>query len=174
MPNNTYSGITRNNMHYSEKDFEYETDLLMCYLEEDLNQTVVVYEVDRSKTNTDSVYKETGKSGVRFKAPKEIPCQYEITEAQLKSYDSKTNNAVYSISGNLKINVMPLILEKYKCDIRRGDYIGVLIESGRMAYFTVVNDGKVNTANNLVVGAYRTAWRVIECAPVTDEEFSGK
>lgn len=174
MPNNTLAPITRNNMFYSEDDFMLETDILVGYMEEDTNQTVVVYEVDRSKTNTDSTYKETGKSGVRFKAPKEIPCLYEIQESQLKSYDTKTNNAVYAINGNLKIYVMPLVLEKYNCDIKRGDYIGVLIDTKRMAYFSVVNDGKVNTANTHVVGAYKTAFRTVECAPVTDEEFSGK
>ena len=58
MPNNLLTPITRNNMFYSEEDFEYETNLLMEYIEEDLNQTVVVYEVDRQKTNVSAVYKE--------------------------------------------------------------------------------------------------------------------
>ena len=122
MPNNLLTPITRNNMFYSEEDFEYETNLLMEYIEEDLNQTVVVYEVDRQKTNVSAVYKEAKDGQIRFKAPKEIPCMYELKEADIKVYDSKTNTGVYVVNGNLMLYVMPKILEKYKCDIRRGDY----------------------------------------------------
>jgi hypothetical protein len=69
---------------------------------------------------------------------------------------------------------MPKILEKYKCDIRRGDYIGLQIDTNRMVYFSVVNDGKVNTANRYHVGAYKIAWREITCAPVPENEFKGE
>ena len=84
MPNNLLTPITRNNMFYSEEDFEYETNLLMEYIEEDLNQTVVVYEVDRQKTNVSAVYKEAKDGQIRFKAPKEIPCMYEIKDSEIK------------------------------------------------------------------------------------------
>ena len=87
MPNNLLTPITRNNMFYSEEDFEYETNLLMEYIEEDLNQTVVVYEVDRQKTNVSAVYKEAKDGQIRFKVPKEIPCMYELKEANTKVYD---------------------------------------------------------------------------------------
>jgi len=174
MPNNINAPITRNNKFYSEEDFEYETNLLMEYLEEDLNQTVVVYQVDRVKTNVSAVYKEAEDGHIRFKAPREIPCMYEISEANVKTYDSKTNTGVYVVNGNLTVYTMPMILEKYKCDIRRGDYIGVLIDTGRMVYFSVVNDGKVNTSNRNYVGAYKPSWLKIECAPVPDNEFNGK
>lgn len=174
MPNNLLTPITRNDKFYSEEDFEYETDLLMEYIEEDLNQTVVVYEVDRQKTNVSSVYKEAKDGQIRFKAPKEIPCMYELKEADTKVYDSKTNTGVYVVNGNLILYVMPKILEKYKCDIRRGDYIGLQIDTNRMVYFSVVNDGKVNTANLYHVGAYKPAWRVVTCSPVPENEFKGE
>ena len=64
------------------------------------------------------------------------------------------------------------MFEKYGCNIKRGDYVGVQIDTQRMAYFVVTNDDKVNTANNHYIGAYRTAWRVIEGAPTV--EFDGK
>lgn len=170
MPNNTYTPVTRNNMFYSKEDFDLEMELVEGYMEEDVNQTVVVYQVDRTATQMNDIYKETNTT-VHFLPPVEIPCLYEIQEQSLKSYDAKTQNGVYSVSGNLKVYVNLLSFDKYDFDIKRGDYIGVLVEENRMYYWVVTNDGKVNTANQLVLGAYKTGFRVIEAAPTTDAEF---
>ncbi len=170
MPNNTTTPITRNNLFYSKEDFDMEMDILTDYLEEDTNQTVVVYQVDLVKTQQNSVYKDSNKDIV-FKMPVEIPCLYEISESQLKSYDSKTQNGAYVLQGNLKVYVNLNTFDKYSVDIKRGDYIGVMIEENRMYYWVVTDDGKVNIANQLVVGAYKTGFRVIQCAPISDEEF---
>lgn len=165
--------INRNNLFYSEEDFEYETDIIMQYMEEDTNQTVVVYEVDRSKTAMNEVYQESVRN-IRFKTPREIPCLYEIKESEIKTYDIKSSNGTYVVDGGLTIYVMDKILDKYKCDIKKGDYIGVLVNNNKMIYYSVVNDGRVNTSNSMIVGAYRTPWRVITAAPTTLEEFDGK
>lgn len=173
MPNNKNIPVNRNNLFYSESDFDFETDLLMDYMEEDTNQTVVLYSVDRKNTQTDSTYK-SATDGIRFLPPIEIPCMFEIEQSELKSYDAKTSNAVYAISGNLTVHVMPKTLDKYDCDIKRGDYIGVHVDVNRMSYFVVTDDGKMNNANNLYVGAYKTAWRIVKCSPVSNTEFDGK
>ena len=83
---------SKNNLFYSEEDFFYETDLVERYIEEDLNQSVVLYEVDRSKTNVNAIYKEATKGNIRYKAPKEIPCMYEIKDSETKSFDNKSSN----------------------------------------------------------------------------------
>jgi hypothetical protein len=173
MANNTKTPINRNNLFYSDTDFQFETDIVMGYIEEDLNQTVVLYRVDRKNTQTDALYKSASQ-GIRFMPPIEVPCMFEIEGSQLKSYDTKTSNGVYQLSGNLNVYTLTKILEKYDCDIRRGDYIGVQIDVDRMSYFVVNDDGRVNNANNLYIGAYKTAWRVIKCSPVSDTEFNGK
>lgn len=167
--------IGRNKLFYSEDDFELETDILEDYMEEDVGQTIVLYEVDRNRTNINSTYKETvTNDGIRFKTPKELPCMYEIKEAETKSFDGKTSNAVYMISGNLEVYILKKTLTKYKCDIKRGDYIGVLVDTNKMNYFTVVSDGKINTANTMLVGAYGSPWLHITCAPSTISEFNAK
>ena len=166
--------VNRNNLFYSEEDYELETELLSDYMEEDTNQTIVLYEVDRIKTNTNDIYHETpNKRNIRFKPPKELPCLYEIKEAQTKTFDDKTSSGVYMLSGNLTVYILENILKTYKCDIKRGDYIGVLNDTNDMYYFSVISDGKINNANNMVVGAYKSPWLVIECAPVTRDEFDG-
>lgn len=173
MPSNTFTPINRNNIFYSEREFQYETDSIMEYIEGDLNQTVVVYPVDREKTQIDAISKNAI-NGIRFKDPVEIPCQYEIEESELKTYDKKTSTGVYALSGNLTVYVMPKILEKYSCDISRGDYIGVYVDEGRMIYYVVTDDGKVNTANKNYVGAYKLAWRTVKCSVTSNYEFNGE
>ena len=165
--------ISRNNLFYSAEDFEFETDLIDGYLEEDLNQTVVVYEVDRKRTNVNDIYKEAKKDTISFLPPKEIPCMFEIQDAQLNAFDSKSSTGTYQISGNLTVYVTTNALGKYKCDIKRGDYLAIQIDEHRMSYFTVTDDGKVNNANKLMVGGYKPSyWRIISAAPA--QEFRGK
>ncbi len=173
MPNNTFTPINRNNIFYSDKEFEYETDMLIDYIEGDLNQTIVIYPVDREKTQVNAIT-QNAVNGIRFKNPIEIPCQYEIADSELKTFDKKTSNGVYALSGNLTAYVMPKILEKYECEISRGDYIGIYVDEGRMVYFVVTDDGKVNTGNKNYVGAYKVAWRTIQASPVSDQEFNGE
>ena len=170
-----HAPINRNKLFYSEDDFQFEVDMLEDYMEEDTNQTIVLYEVDRVKTNINDTYKETkNNNNIRFKPPKELPCLYEIKEAQTRSFDSKSSNAVYMISGNLEIYILKKTLKKYKCDIKRGDYVGVQINDDNMNYFVVVSDGKINQSNNMLVGGYGYPWLHIECAPSTRAEFNGK
>lgn len=173
MANNTLTPINRSNLFYSEEDFQFETDLMVDYMEEDINQTIVLYRVDRTRTNI-NVISQSSIDGIVFETPVELPCMYKIEESQLKSYDKKTSNGVYAINGNLTVWMMPKVLEKYETDIMRGDYIGVQIETNRMVYFVVTDDGKVNTANEYNIGAYKTGWRVIKCSPTSDYEFKGE
>lgn len=164
----------KNTMFYSEEDYGFESELIEGYLEEDINQTIVLYEVDREKTNINAIYKDSTSGNIRYKAPKEIPCMYEIKESEIKNFDKSTATGVYTQDGNLTIYVLVSILEKYNADIKRGDYVGVQLDTNRMRYYSVVNDGKVNSANTLLVGNYKPTWRVIDCALVSDiSEFNG-
>lgn len=173
MPNNINTPVTRTKMFYSEKDFNMEKNLICDYIEMDLNQSVVVYEVDRVRTNNDAVYKDS-KDEIRYKTPKEIPCMYQIDESRLKSYDSSSTNGVYAISGNLTCYVPTDMFSKYGCDIKRGDYLGVQIDNNRMSYFVVTDDGKVNTANTSFLGGMRPIGRIVKASPVADTEFNGR
>lgn len=164
--------INRNNKFYSEKDYQYELSLIDEYLEEYLNHTVIIYQVNHLKTNVDDTYVDA--DIIRYKPPVELPCLFEIKESSLKTYDTENGSMAYAVSGNLMVYVPVFMLEKYKCDITRGDYIGVQIDTDRVSYFKVVDDGRVNTANTNYIGAYKTSWRTIEATSVNEEEFSGK
>lgn len=164
--------ITRNRVFYSDNEFAFENEIVMEYVENDLNQTVIVYEVDRDGMSFNSIYKHVSKENILFKMPKEIPCSYEIEQSQVKSYNTENNGGIYQISGNLKINVLVRVLEKYECDINRGDYIGIVVDTNKTQYFVVTDDGKVNVSNNLVLGAFKSAYRQIIATPC-DTEFNG-
>ena len=172
MSNNTITPITRNNLFYSQEDYEFEMELMEDYLEEDTNQTIVVYQVDRKSTQQNDIYKDA-KREVIFKVPVEVPCLYEIQDTQLKSYDGKSQNAVYAVHGSLKVYINLNTFKKYNFDIKRGDFIGIMVEENRMYYWEVINDGKINISNQMILGAYKSGLRVIDATPVTDDIFKG-
>lgn len=75
--------INRNNMFYSETDLQYEMEIGKNYLEQDVNQTIILYQVDLQKTNRDYIYGETKPNQVVFKAPVELHVIYEISPRRI-------------------------------------------------------------------------------------------
>ena len=65
--------IKRNNKFFGKEDFDIELNFSMEYMEQDMNQTIILYEVDLEKTKVNSVYKEATKEAIRFKTPVEVP-----------------------------------------------------------------------------------------------------
>lgn len=172
MDDHNIAPVSRNSKFYSEDEFDFEMDIVDEYVEEDTNQTVVLYRVDPSSMLVDGVYGDAVRN-VRYLAPVEIPCLYEVQEAKIDTYDKSSRRGVFTVSGNLKVYVSVRTLEKYGVDICRGDYMGVLVEEDRMYYWCVTNDGRVNTANMMHVGAYKPGFRIIDAAPVASGEFNG-
>lgn len=166
--------IKRNTKFFGVEDFELELEFAKEYLEQDANQTIILYRVDLSKTKVNDVYKEAQKDAIRFLPPIELPVIYEIDDAELKSYGNNIQKGVYVQTGKLKFSVLNSTLEEYGCDISRGDYIGVQIDSSHREYFTVTNDGRVGSmANKFTMYGKIPYARQIECASVDSNEFNG-
>jgi hypothetical protein len=166
--------IKRNNKFFSGEDFDLELDFAKEYIEQDANQTIILYRVDLEKTQVNDIYKEAQKDAVRFLPPIELPVVYEIGESELKAYGTKLQKGIYAQTGKLSFTVLLSTLEEYGCDISRGDYIGVQIDSSHREYFTVTDDGRVGTTSNRfsLYGTMPYA-RKIECASVDLGEFNG-
>lgn len=164
--------INRNNLFYSEEDFAFEREVGKNYIEQDMNQTVVLYQVDLDKTNADALYGETKANQVVYKAPVEIHCVYEISEPELKSYDKTKNLGTYMKTGKLTIGVYQETLDELGVDIKKGDYIGVQVSQTHMEYFTVSNDGRNNYDNAHTLFGIEPLFRTIECYNVDKSEFS--
>lgn len=166
--------IKRNNKFFGKEDFELELNFSMEYMEQDMSQAIILYEVDLEKTKVNSVYKEATKEAIRFKTPVEVPCIYSIEDAEMKPYDTKLVKGVYSKPGKLTFSVLIKTLEELECDIKRGDYIGVQITPEQRIYFTVNNDGKVQSfANKNTMYGTVPYYRTIECNYVDETEFGG-
>ena len=171
---NRKNPINRNQMFFSKSDFEFEIEMARDYLEQDMNQTVVLFEVDLSKTNTNDIYHEATKKNIRFKNPVEITVRYEITEAEMRSYDKTNNKGVYSKPGTLNFTVLNTTLEEVNRDIKRGDYIGVQITPEEILYFCVFDDGKVASySNSKTLYGVKPFYREVKCNYVDPVEFEG-
>ena len=166
--------ITRNNKFFGAEDFDLEVGFATEYLEQDANQTVILYQVDLSKTKVNDVYVEAGENAIRYKTPIEIPVIYDISDAEMKTYDSTLQKGIYAQTGKLTFSVLLSTLEEYNCDISRGDYIGVQIDSTHREYFTVTDDGRVGmTSNKFTLFGTKPYARTIQCASVDSNEFKG-
>jgi hypothetical protein len=166
--------VKRNNKFFSGEDINLELDFAREYMEQDANQVVILYQVDLEKTQVNDIYKESKKDSIRFKTPIEIPCVYEIQDAELKAYNTAIQKGVYAKTGKLTFSVLISTLEELECDITRGDYIGVQITPTHMEYFTVTDDGRVGAFANKNTLYGTTPWyRKVECAPIDPNEFNG-
>ena len=165
--------INRNNLFYSEKDFQYEMEIGKNYLEQDVNQTVILYEVDLNKTNLDAIYSESKSDSIIFKPPVEVHVLYNVEPGELSSYDKSKNLGTYIKSGKLTFGVYQSTLDELGAEIKVGDYIGVQVTPTHMEFYTVVNDGRNNYDNSHSVFGYKPAWRSVSCAYVNPNEFNG-
>ena len=164
--------INRNNLFYSDEAYEYDLYMGKAYVEQDMNQTVILYQVDASNTNMDAVYGETSKGGISYKIPVEVPCRYKINEPELKSYDKTKNLGTYMRVGKLEMWVYQETLNELGCEIKKGDYIGIQIDETRMAYWSVVYDGLANYDNHHTMYGTRPFYRTIIASPVDQSEFT--
>lgn len=160
-------------MFMSGSDFNYEMMMARSYVEGDVGQTVVLYEVDLDTTQVSDIYMESSKDNIRFKTPIELPVIYELEDANLKQYDKNFSKAVYVQLGKLTFGVFESTLQENECDIKRGDYIGLQVTTDKMEFFTVVNDGRINYSNNMSYYGRQPYYRKVVCAPVDKNEFNG-
>ena len=166
--------INRNQMFFSKSDFNLEMEIAREYIEHDMNQTVVLFEIDLTKTNVDDIYHEANKKNIRFKPPVELSVRYEISDSEMRSYDKTTNKGMYAKPGVLTFTVLNDTLEEVGRDIKRGDYIGVQITPEEMIYFTVFDDGKIASyANSNTLYGIKPYFRSVKCNYVDPAEFEG-
>lgn len=165
--------IKRHSLFYDHEQFSFETQMAKEYIENDMGMTVILYRVDISKSNIDDTYGETKKDSINFLPPIEVPCVYELEDAELRAYDKTKNLGTYQKMGKLKIGVMVATLKELDIDIKVGDYIGVQVDSAHMEYFTVENDGHNNYANVNTLLSISPLVRYIICASVEKSVFNG-
>ena len=163
--------ITRINKFFSQDDFDLNVQMGQEYLEGDLNMTLVLYQVDRTRTDTDEVYAEIGKDQLKFLPPVEFRGLVQIANAENKAY--KSGLLRFLEPGNMLISVYIKELTDLGVDIRFGDYIGYPESEDRIRFYTVSNDGKVVADGKHKMFGYKPHYRSIICVPTQDNEFRG-
>ena len=163
--------ITRLNKFFSEADFDLDISMGKEWLDGDMNFTLVLYKIDRQRTNNDDVYGEALTDGIQFLAPVEFKGYVKIESPSTIDYgNSKLSQAE---PGNLLVGVYQSELDALEIDINYGDYIGYYETETRVRYYSVVDDGRVYSDNKHTYGGYKPFYRSIIAAPVNDNEFRG-
>ncbi len=163
--------ITRISKFFGEKDFQLNIALGEEWLLGDMNFTVVLYRVDKSKTNQDDVYGESLTNSINFLPPVEIKGYVQIEAPSQATFgDSRLSQTE---PGNMKLSVYLQTLEELNIEINYGDYIGYPETENRMRYYVVADDGRIISDNKHTYGGYKPYYRTIVCTPVSNDEFNG-
>ena len=163
-------GINRMGKFFDEMDFSIEKEMTREFMEGDLNQTVVLFQIDKIKSQTDDVYGETEPSELRFKTPMEINVRLTLEDGENKSYSD--GYLRLKDFGMLTFDVFVDHLDELGVNINYGDYIGYALNETTIKYFTVVDDGQIydNTSNTIM--GYKGYFRKIKCTPADINEFN--
>jgi len=163
--------ITRLNKFFSEEDFNLEMDMGMEWQMGDMNFNVVLYRVDRQRTNNDDVYGEALSDGIQFLAPVEIKGLVKIDAPANSDYGSSKLSQIEP--GNMTFSVYQSHLDQMAVEISLGDYLGYYESEDKVRYYSVVNDGRITSDLKHTYGGYKKYYRTIIAAPVTNDEFNG-
>ena len=165
--------IKRHGMFYDREQFRFDMELGREYVEGDLTQTAVLYQVDLTKTNQDDLYGETKSDGVIYFPPVEFPCVYKIESPELRAYEKQKNLGTYQKMGKLRLGVYEQTLIDLNCDIKIGDFIGIQASERMMIYFQVENDGRNNFDNAHLMFGTVPFYRSITASWVDGATFNG-
>jgi len=163
--------ITRIGRFFGSEDYNLEIEMGSEWLSGDMNFTLVVYRVDKTKTKTDDVYGEALTDGIKFKPPIEVNAYVQILAPENKNLGTSKINQMEP--GNLRFSVYQKQLEDLSIEINYGDYIGYYESETKVRYYVVNNDGRVNSDNKHTYGGYRPFYKTYVASPVSNDEFRG-
>ena len=165
--------INRVNKFFSEEDFNLEVSFGREAVEGEGNFVVVLYRVDRERTESDDLYGEAVKDGIKFFPPVELRVVPIMNEPDNKAYNSGAGSVRYLQDGQLTFGIYDAQLEELGVELSYGDYIGYQVSETDVRYFSVTNDGVKNYDNKHTIMGYKGAFRTILCASVEEDEFRG-
>jgi len=163
--------IRRLEKFFGQEDFDLEVRMGKEWLEGDMSFTLVLYKIDRQKTNQDDVYGESLSDQIQFYAPIEFKGYVSIAGPENQNYGN--SNLQQMEPGNLTVSVYQDSLDVLGTDIDLGDYIGYYESDTRVRYYSVVNDGRVVSDNKHTYGGFKSFYRTIIASPVSENEFRG-
>ena len=165
--------INRINKFFSEEDFNLEVSFGREAIEGDGNFVVILYRVDRERTESDDLYGEAVKDGIKFFPPVELRVIPIIDAPENKVYNSGAGSLRHLEDGKLTFGIYEAQLAELDVELSYGDYIGYAVNETEVRYFTVVNDGVKNYDNAHTIMGYKGAFRTVVCSQTDENEFRG-
>ena len=162
--------INRNNLFYDAESYQFELECGKNYIEQDMGQTVILYRVNASQTQSDAVYGETNANAISYLPPIEIPCVYKIEAPELKSYDKSKQLGTYNKIGKLTFSYYQETLDELGVEIKKGDYVGVQISPLKCLYY-VINNINPNYDNSHTLWGTNVLYLTATCSSVDASEF---
>jgi len=150
--------ITRLGKFFGGEDFSLDISMGREWLGGDMNFTIVLYKVDRTKTVNDDVYGEVQQDGIQFLAPVSINAYVRIEEASSQFLGS---SKIIQNEPDLQV------------DIELGDYIGYWITESQVRYYSIMDAGIPDYDNKHTYGGYKGFYFSYTATPASENEFMG-
>ena len=163
--------ITRLGKFFGAEDYALDIGMGEEWLLGDINFTIILYRVDRTKTKTDDVYGEVVEDGVQFLAPVELQGLVQVMSPTPKLLGN--SKVEIHEPGNMKFSIYQKTLDDLGVEIFLGDYFGYYETEDRVRYYVVSDDGYVRSDNRHTYGGYKPFYRTITATYVSENEFRG-
>lgn len=163
--------ITRLGKFFGGEDFDLDINMGREWLDGDMNFTIVLYKVDRTKTVQDDVYGEVLQDGIQFFPPVSLPAYVKIEGATENFLGN--SKIVQNEPGNLTFHVYERDLAQLELVIELGDYVGYWITENQVRYYTIIDAGSPNYDNKHTYGGYKKFYFSYTATPVSENEFRG-
>jgi len=165
--------INRLNKFFGEDEFNFEIEMGMEYLESDLNTSVILYRVDKEKTQVDDLYGEAYADEITFKPQVEVAAYVDFENSDNKAYTSD-GKMRYEEYGNLKVSFFLKTLKDLDIDICFGDFIGYRVDEETIINFEVTDDNQKHFNNSKTFGGYKSYYKTVLCVPTDQSQFISK
>lgn len=163
--------ITRLGKFFGGEDFDLDISMGREWLGGDMNFTIVLYKVDRTKTIQDAVYGEVLQDGIQFLPPVSINAYVKIEEASEQFLGS--SKVIQNEPGLLRFAVYRQELAELEVEIELGDYIAYWITESQARYYSVIDAGIPDYDNKHTYGGYKGFYWSYTATPVSENEFRG-
>lgn len=163
--------ITRLGKFFGAEDYALDIGMGEEWLLGDMNFTIILYRVDRTKTKTDDVYGEVVEDGVQFLAPVELQGLVQVMAPTPKLLGN--SKVEIHEPGNMKFSIYQKTLDDLGVEIFLGDYFGYYETEDRVRYYVVSDDGYVRSDNRHSYAGYKPFYRTIIATYVSENEFRG-
>jgi hypothetical protein len=163
--------ITRLGKFFGAEDYALDIGMGEEWLIGDMNFTVILYRIDRKKTETDNVYGEVLEDGIQFLTPIELKGLVQVMAPTNKLLGN--SKVEQQEPGNMRFSIYQKTLDDLEVEIFLGDYLGYYETEDRVRYYVVSDDGYVKSDNKHTYGGYKPFYRTVTATYVGPNEFNG-